>query len=138
MRRILSNTVLGVGVGFCLGYLVWMSLALFGLPADTGRSWQAVGSLALAALGALAGGVLGALLDQPEGPGRSVARWCAGTAAVVGGLAFLAGFAGPILLRPDLPQGPLLGIFITGPLGTVAGAILGLLIGLVRQGRRAT
>jgi len=34
---------------------------------------------------------------------------------VVGVVSFLAGFVGPIILRPDSNQGPLLGIFITGP-----------------------
>jgi len=50
---------------------------------------------------------------------------------VVGGISFLAGFVGPILLDPNSPQGPLLGIFFTGPLGAIAGAILGAVIGLL-------
>ncbi len=50
---------------------------------------------------------------------------------VVGVVSFLAGFVGPIILRPDSPQGPLLGIFFTGPLGAFAGAVLGVLIGLL-------
>ncbi len=50
----------------------------------------------------------------------------------VGGIAFLAGFFGPIILTPDANQGPLLGIFITGPLGFVAGALLGTLYSLMR------
>jgi hypothetical protein len=50
-------------------------------------------------------------------------------------VAFLAGFAGPILLTPDSPQGPPLGIFFTGPLGFVVGAVIGLGIGLVRARR---
>jgi hypothetical protein len=54
-------------------------------------------------------------------------------AAIVGCASFLVGFVGPILFQPDSPQGPLLGIFITGPLGTVAGAALGALIGLACQ-----
>jgi hypothetical protein len=40
---------------------------------------------------------------------------------------FAAGFFGPIFLSPDSAQGPLLGIFITGPVG----AILGLAASLV-------
>ena len=52
-------------------------------------------------------------------------------ATVVGGISFLAGFAGPILLTPDSPQGPLLGIFVTGPLGFLAGAVLGALVGML-------
>ena len=43
---------------------------------------------------------------------------------LVGGIGFIGGFFGPILLDPGANQGPLLGIF-TGPLGFVAGAIGG-------------
>jgi hypothetical protein len=45
--------------------------------------------------------------------------------ALVCGSAVLAGFVGLILLKPDGPQGPLLGIFFTGSLAGLAGAILG-------------
>lgn len=47
---------------------------------------------------------------------------------LMGAAGFLAGFVGPILVTPDANQGPLLGIFITGPLGVVAGAILGFVL----------
>jgi hypothetical protein len=43
----------------------------------------------------------------------------------VGVVAFLAGFVGPMILHPDSNQGPLLGIFITGPAGLVLGALGG-------------
>jgi len=55
------------------------------------------------------------------------------TGLAVGAIAFALGFFGPILLAPDANQGPLLGIFITGPLGFV----LGLLLGAWRERRRA-
>ena len=55
------------------------------------------------------------------------------TAMLVGGVAFAAGFFGPIVLAPDANQGPLLGIFITGPLGFA----VGLALGLWREFRRA-
>jgi hypothetical protein len=42
-------------------------------------------------------------------------------ALLVGGIGFAAGFFGPIIFAPDANQGPLLGIFITGPLGFLAG-----------------
>jgi hypothetical protein len=35
------------------------------------------------------------------------------------------GFFGPLIFTPDANQGPLLGIFITGPLGFVLGGIGG-------------
>jgi hypothetical protein len=47
----------------------------------------------------------------------------------IGGIAFAAGFFGPMILSPESNQGPLLGIFITGPLGLVAG----FLVGVVRE-----
>ncbi len=43
---------------------------------------------------------------------------------VVGGA---AGFFGPMILDPEANQGPLLGIFITGPGGALAGLMLGLI-----------
>jgi hypothetical protein len=42
-----------------------------------------------------------------------------------GGIGFAGGFFGPIFLTPEANQGPLLGIFITGPLGFIVGAIGG-------------
>ena len=50
----------------------------------------------------------------------------------IGAIAFFAGFIGPMLVAPDSPQGPLLGILYTGPAGTV----LGILWGIVRAMRR--
>jgi hypothetical protein len=53
-------------------------------------------------------------------------------AVVVGFIAFAAGFFGPIILAPEANQGPLLGIFFTGPLGFV----LGMGLGVWRESRR--
>ena len=50
-------------------------------------------------------------------------------ALIVGGVSFAAGFFGPIVLTPEANQGPLLGIFITGPIGVVVGACLGAIFG---------
>ena len=50
-----------------------------------------------------------------------------GFALFVGGVTFVLGFVGPVVITPEANQGPLLGIFITGPLGFVAGLIWGLL-----------
>ena len=47
-------------------------------------------------------------------------------ALITGAVGFSAGFFGPMLLAPDANQGPLLGILITGPLGILLGALLGL------------
>ena len=37
----------------------------------------------------------------------------------------IAGFLGPIFLNPEANQGPLLGLFVTGPGGAIAGLLLG-------------
>ncbi len=52
-------------------------------------------------------------------------------AVVLGAIGFCAGFFGPIIFAPGANQGPLLGIFITGPLGFLLGAVAGFLYWLV-------
>lgn len=47
-------------------------------------------------------------------------------AVLFGTLGFSAGFFGPLIFVPEANQGPLLGLFITGPLGFIAGGIAGL------------
>jgi hypothetical protein len=44
---------------------------------------------------------------------------------VIGGIGFAAGFIGPMIFAPDANLGPMLGIFITGPLGFVLGIVAG-------------
>jgi hypothetical protein len=51
----------------------------------------------------------------------SIALWT----LTVGLAGFLAGFVGPMLVMPDANQGPLVGIFFSGPLGLILGAVLG-------------
>jgi uncharacterized membrane protein YeaQ/YmgE (transglycosylase-associated protein family) len=50
-------------------------------------------------------------------------RW----AIVLGIVGLSAGYIGPLVLSPDSNQGPLLGIFISGPAGALLGAVLGAL-----------
>jgi hypothetical protein len=57
-------------------------------------------------------------------------------AVVLGAIGFVAGFFGPIIFAPDANQGPLLGIFITGPAGVVVGFVIGILVGAWRKSRR--
>ena len=45
----------------------------------------------------------------------------------LGFISFLAGFLGPIFLKPESNLGPILGIFVTGPLGFLVGLLLGTL-----------
>ena len=50
----------------------------------------------------------------------------AGMGAVVLGVSgFVLGFFGPMIFAPEANQGPMLGIFITGPGGALLGAVLG-------------
>ena len=56
---------------------------------------------------------------------------------VMGAVGFSAGFFGPLLLSPGANQGPLLGIFITGPAGVLFGALGGIIwSALQRKGVR--
>ena len=55
------------------------------------------------------------------------------TLGIVG---FLLGFVGPIILTPEANQGPMLGIFITGPGGFVLGLVGGAIMALRRPPRR--
>ena len=52
---------------------------------------------------------------------NSMFRW----AVILGVIGFLSGFIGPMIFTPAANQGPMLGIFITGPLGGVIGAVAG-------------
>ena len=46
-------------------------------------------------------------------------------AVVLGLIGFIGGYVGPVILTPEANQGPLLGIFITGPLGFLLGLTIG-------------
>ena len=56
-------------------------------------------------------------------------------ALISGVFSFLLGFVGPILFSPGANQGPLLGIFITGPLGFVAGLVGGIVYSAFKKKR---
>ena len=56
-------------------------------------------------------------------------------AVLFGSAGFAAGVFVPMMLTPEANQGPLLGIFITGPAGVLLGAISGLVYGLVKSRR---
>ena len=57
---------------------------------------------------------------------RGIVRRAIRPALIVGGLGFAAGFLGPMIFKPEANQGPVLGIFITGPLGFLLGLIYGI------------
>ena len=58
------------------------------------------------------------------------------TAAITGGVAFVARYIGPILFS-DSNLGPLLGIFVTGPLGFLLGILIGVLISARQKSDRS-
>jgi hypothetical protein len=60
---------------------------------------------------------------------RGRVRRAMGPALLLGAIGFAAGFFGPIIFKPDANQGPLLGIFITGP----GGFLIGLAYGIFRE-----
>jgi hypothetical protein len=62
-----------------------------------------------------------------EWPSR-IAVAISGWTLALGAVGFVCGFFGPLVFAPDANQGPLLGIFITGPGGAALGALLGLIV----------
>jgi uncharacterized membrane protein YeaQ/YmgE (transglycosylase-associated protein family) len=51
--------------------------------------------------------------------------WAVAGALLMGATGFVIGFYGPIRFQPWANQGPMVGIFLTGPAGLVLGALLG-------------
>jgi hypothetical protein len=67
---------------------------------------------------------------------RSSLWWVALSVLLMGSVGFMAGFIGPIILTPSANQGPLLGIFFTGPLGVVLGLGLGIACAVFARNRQ--
>jgi hypothetical protein len=59
----------------------------------------------------------------------TILYWIGLMALLVGTLGFVVGYFGPVIFTPESNQGPLIGIFVTGPGGAIAGAIVGGFIG---------
>jgi hypothetical protein len=55
---------------------------------------------------------------------------------ILGAVGFAAGFIGPMIFVPEANQGPLVGIFISGPAGFALGAILWGLCALIKPSPR--
>lgn len=58
---------------------------------------------------------------QPASRTRIRSSWRTGW--IVGGIGLALGYVGPLLITPKATLGPLSGIFLTGPLGFVLGAL---------------
>jgi hypothetical protein len=94
-------------------------------------SWLLLGMFfGIGGLGRLVPLVIAALVAWSEwrrlGSGGASAIGYAGYGALIlGSIGLLLGFFGPMIFAPGANQGPMLGIFITGPGGAVLGAVLG-------------
>lgn len=99
----------------CFSY--WISLAALTYPEE---EWK---PLAISTV--LTIGVMWFLWKNLKLTGRGVVKSVALGAILVGSIGFSVGFFGPMVLAPGANQGPLLGILITGPLGIVIGAGMG-------------
>jgi hypothetical protein len=125
-------TVARLGLSFVVGvatfyFMFWLPFSLLSfLP----------GHLLLAFVGSFAVAVWTARYTwrRMESSGESgVLALTLGGALVVGAVGFVGGFFGPMIWAPDANQGPLLGIFYTGPLGFLLGGAGGFLYALVRR-----
>jgi hypothetical protein len=58
-------------------------------------------------------------------PPAGFIAYVARSAIVTGAIGFALGFLGPMILAPGANQGPLFGIFISGPIGVLVGAVGG-------------
>lgn len=121
LRAVLSTAA------FLGSYVLVFFIMIILLP--SGVTWPAMPlALVVAILAARATwrGLADGLPQSPLG--------LAGLGAItVGTAGFLLGFIGPMIFAPGANQGPMLGIFITGPLGLLLGAIGGFLLGLKRR-----
>jgi hypothetical protein len=98
-------------------FIVWMLMLVMPLG---GHDW--LGSLVALAAAAY---VLRTVWNGTAEGSTSVSVMAGLGAAILGGVGFVAGFFGPMIFAPDANQGPMLGLFITGPAGVVIGAIAG-------------
>jgi hypothetical protein len=120
--RVLITFVVAVAAYF---FMFWVPFALIPLK---GQWW--IGSL-VSLLCAIAVGRY--VWAKSESVPDKLATSVAYGALVTGGIGFSAGFFGPIIFNPSANQGPLLGIFITGPLGFLLGGIGGFVYWLVKK-----
>lgn len=65
-----------------------------------------------------------------------VLRYALTWGCIAGSICFILGYVGPIILKPEANQGPLLGLFVTGPAGFLVGFMSALAIAIVRERRR--
>ncbi|SDZ03048.1 hypothetical protein [Nitrosomonas sp. Nm58] len=120
--RILAMLVIVPATYF---FTYWFSISLIPSMEPT---WvlNLIASLCTGGVGLYSWKKLGSI---PEGPVSSLFLG----AIVLGSIGFCAGFFGPMIVTPEANQGPLLGIFITGPLGFLLGGIGGFAYWLIKK-----
>jgi hypothetical protein len=62
-----------------------------------------------------------------------ILRTAAKGGCLLGLIGFTGGFFGPMIFTPESNQGPMLGIFFTGPAGLVLGLLIGAVVGWCRR-----
>ena len=125
LRLILRLAALLVVVPATYYFIYWLPFSLIPLG---GQRWIASVVSLLCAVGA--GWYVWRRLGEAH-PGL-VTNTVLG-AVVVGAIGFCGGFFGPMIFAPEANQGPLLGLFITGPLGFLLGGVGGCLWWLARR-----
>jgi hypothetical protein len=129
-------TIARFGLSFLVGvaafyFVFWVPFSLVGSLPVHGL---------LATVGSLAAAIWAARYTwrrTDEASDGGVLALTLGGALVVGGVGFVGGFFGPMIFAPDANQGPLLGLFITGPLGFLLGGAGGFVYALVRRSQHA-
>jgi hypothetical protein len=109
-------------MGLFWGLCAWAGLPYFGLEASRAAFFT------LAILGA----ALGAWL---YGSRSVLSLWCGGMAALLGIVGFFGGYIGSVGYYGRSPQVALFALFVSGPYGTLIGAIFGLIIWASRKAR---
>ncbi len=108
-----------------LAYFVANQAGFWGFAALTGQAFVASAiAIPIGLGGAVAAWRLPFWSERARLQPSAVAAGING-ALIVGAIGFCGGFFGPLVFAPEANQGPLLGIFITGPLGSLLGAIGG-------------
>jgi len=127
LRLVLTIITFVAGFYFTL----WVPFSLV-FPHPTSNAFRVAGSTVVALV--IAAFVWRRSGSIPEGFATSTILG----GIAVGGVSFVAGFFGPMIFAPQANQGPLLGIFITGPLGAVAGCLGGAVLWLAKRRSRET
>src|ERR1700720_4776625 len=128
LLRLLATLVTAVAT-FQLVFWLGGALIFSLLPTELSY-WIALATSVLVAL------LVARYIWMQTGSSRSgFFRFVALGSLLTGAIAFSVGFFGPIFFMPHANQGPLLGIFITGPLGFILGGVGGAVYWLIRRDR---